>query len=68
MQVPACQGKENAFLEGEKEVGRATMNQESMALSVIKFLPGKNIFSSSWALLLSEGVRAPPSGLPTLFN
>ena len=55
VQVPTRQGKEVAFKRKDKKVGRAIVNKEPMAFI-------------GWVLPWSQGVRDPPSGLPTLFN
>lgn len=52
---------------GEKRVGRAVVNR-SHGCSFTELLPGeKSLSSSSWALLSSQHVGAPSSGLSTLF-
>ena len=56
------------FYRGENEVGRALVNRV-YGFSLAQSLPGKKSLSSSCAALLSsQGVRAPASGLPTLFH
>ena len=68
MPVPTQEGKEPANTE-KKEAGRVVVNPVH-GFSLAESLSGnKRSFSSScWALLWSKGMRAPPSGLPTLFN
>ena len=52
-----------------REFAGATVNRV-LGLSLAESLPGKksSLSSSCWVLLLSQGMRAPPSGLLTLFN
>ena len=54
------------FCRWEREAGSAKVNKET----TIESLPGKkrSHSSSCWALLLSQSIRAPSSGLPALFN
>ena len=40
MQVSACQGKENHFIEKKKEVGNSVVNT-ALAVSLAESLPGK---------------------------
>ena len=58
------------FSERGKGSWESYGKQKLHSVSLAKLLPGKKrgLSSSCWALLLSEGVRAPPSGLPALFN
>ena len=69
MQVPTQQGKENAYIEG-KGGCQGYSEHRMLGFSLAESLPGKKsrLSSSCWVLLLSQGVRAPPSGLLTLFN
>ena len=61
--------REEHFYWEEKEIGRLAVNRVH-DFSLVVSLPAKkrSLYSSCWALLLSQGVRAPPSGLSTLFN
>ena len=54
---------------GEKEVGRAIVNRVH-GFSLAESSPGRkrSLSFSCCALLSSQGMRALPSGLPTLFN
>ena len=55
------------FYREEKELGRAVVNKESMAFHWLS--PSREEEESSCgALLSSQGERAPPAGLPTVFN
>lgn len=77
VQVPVGQGKKITFYRDEEEVGRPTVNKDSMAfhwlscnhLSLAELLPGKKreFSSSCWTLSLQD-MRASPSGLPALFS
>ena len=69
--------KENSYGR-EKEIGRALINKKKsvtllwlsyISLSLSELLQERrgSLSSSYWTLLLSGGVRAPSSGLPTLF-
>lgn len=49
---------------GKNEVGRAVVNK-SMAYSLAEFLP-EVLPSSFWAVLSSQGKRAPPCGPLTI--
>lgn len=64
MQVPAQRGMENIFTKGGKEVDRAIIEY---GFSLAESLPEKESISY-WALLIFQGVRAPPAGIPALFN
>ena len=63
VQVPAQQEKENTFTERKKGAGRAIINRVHDS-SLAESLPGKKsrVSPSCWALLLSQGMRAPLSG------
>ena len=61
MQLPVCQGKENMFIEGGKEVGRVYSKPSIKALHC-----QVGSLSSFWVPPLSQGVRAPPAGLRIL--
>ena len=52
---------------GVEEVGRALVSRVHDFL-LAESLPGKKESSSCWVLLLSQDMRAPPSGLLTLCN
>lgn len=65
VQVLEQEGKENTL--GEMEVERAIVNRVHGFL-LTESLSGKSLFSSCWALLSSQSMRAPLSGLLTLFN
>ena len=69
MQLPTWQ-EENAFRERKKKSWEDCSKQRVLSFSLAESLPGKKsrLSSSCWVLLLSQGVRAPPSGLLTLFN
>ena len=69
VQVPALQGKEIAFIEGKRKL-EGCSKQRVKGFSLAESLPGekRSPSSSCWALLSLQGVRAPPTGLPTLFN
>ena len=58
------------FHRGEKEAGRDLINKFLPWCFIAESLPGKKrcLFSSYWALLLSQGGRASPSGLLTPLN
>lgn len=60
---PKGQGKESTFIQGEKAMGRAIVNTKSKA-SLGSVLARKGILP----VLSSQDMRAPPSGLLTLFN
>ena len=68
VQVPTQQGKENPFIEGKGS--REGCKQRVPGFSLAEPLPGKkrSLSSSCCALLSLQGMRAPPSGFPTLFN
>lgn len=60
--------KEGELYRGGREtgIGRAMVNQVC-GVSLCESLPGKKRgLSSCWALLSSQGLRAPPSGLLTV--
>ena len=59
--------KEECF-HREKGTQEGYTKQKVLSFSVAKSLPGKKWLSSLWALLLLQGVRAPPSGFSSLFN
>ena len=70
---PSTAREGQLFYRREKEVWRAIVNKESRktkSFSLAELLPERRggLSSSSWALLSSQGTRAPPSGLLTLFN
>ena len=70
MQAPQQKGKENTFIEGKKEVGRALVSKKSMYFHWLSpsWKKKRSFYTSCWALLLSQGVRGPLSGLLTVFN
>ena len=68
MQVPCAVRKGESYYRGEKEVGRAIVDKESVAFHWLSPCQERRLSSSCSALLLLQGVRAPPAGLPTLFN
>ena len=64
-----CTAREGeGFPGGEKEDGKGS-KQRAQGFSLAESLPGKkSSLSTFWALLLLQGVRAPPSGLRIVFN
>ena len=69
VKVPKQQGKEDAFIEGKRKLGGLS-KQRVPGFSLAESLPGKKrrLSFSCWALLSSQGMRAPLSSLPTLLN
>lgn len=65
VQVLVQEGKENTL--GEMEVERAMVSRVHGSL-LTEFLSEESLFSSCRARLSSQSMRAPPSGLLTLFN
>lgn len=65
VQVLVQEGKENTL--GEMEVERAMVSRVHGFL-LTEFLSEESLFSSCQARLSSQSMRAPPSGLLTLFN
>ena len=60
-------GKRNAFIE-KRELERVILNKKYSAFLWLSLCQEKKWLSSLWALLLLQGVRAPPSGFSSLFN
>lgn len=58
------------FYRGEKGIWECDSKQRFHDFSLAKLLPEKkrSLCTFSWALLPLQGIRAVPSGLPTLFN
>ena len=58
------------LLQRGKEIGRVTVGRAFPVLSLAESWPGKkrSLCSCPWALLSSQGMRAPPAGLLTLLN
>ena len=72
VQVPAQQGKEPAFIEGERGATvqcnyEGPSKQGAYGFSLADSLPERSLSFSSW-VPLSQGTRAPSSGLLTLLN
>ena len=67
VRVPTWQEKENTFTEGKRKL---TGQQRVHGSSLAESLPGmkRSLSSSCWALLWSQGVRTPSSGLSTIFE
>ena len=61
---PCTTGEGELFYRGEKEVGRAIVNKESMAFHWLSLCQKRSLFSCCWALF----PVVDPSGLPALFN
>lgn len=65
---PGTARKGECFWREKKEIGRSIANRVH-GFSWAESLPGKErLSSSSWAMLLSQGVGAPPSALLTWLN
>ena len=63
-----CKAREgDHFYRREKKVGRAIVNRVR-GFSWAEFLLEKESFFFCWAMQLSQGVRAPPSGSPNLIE
>ena len=61
VQVPKPQEQENTFIGRKRELG-GYCKHRLLGFSLAESLPGRKrgLSSSSWALLLSQGVRASP--------
>ena len=66
---PAQQEKEDAFIQG-KGSWEGCSKQRVHGFLLAETMPRKkrSLSSSSWALLPSQGVRAPSSGFSALYN
>ena len=64
-QVPQTARERECFYRKEKGVGRAIINKVPMLL--IGWVLARKVLPYCWALM-SQGMRAFPSGIPTLFN
>lgn len=68
VQVPSQQEKETIFTERKRKLGEVE-NKKIHGFSLAELARKKRSLSFFWwALLSCQGVRAPPSGLSTLFN